>query len=104
MFCWLIGIPKQKKHIVVLDENSMNASTKGLRHNEQSSLADSADVPRRGYFLDNRRPLIESEILQPEIGGADFDPCWEQLANAPMESTKILSQPPNVALNTSLGQ
>ena len=42
--------------------------------------------------------------LKIEIGSADFDPCWEQLANAPLESMNILSQPPNVAPSTSLGQ
>jgi hypothetical protein len=85
MFCWLRGGPNQKKHIVVLNENSMNASTERPKHDEQSSLADSADVPHRGCFLENRKHVIESEIPELEIGSADFDPCWEQLANAPIE-------------------
>jgi hypothetical protein len=48
-------------------------------HDEHSSHADFADVPHRGYFLENRKTLIESEIPQLEIGSADFDPCWSNL-------------------------
>jgi hypothetical protein len=64
MFCWLRGIPKQKKHIVVLDDKSMNASTKRLKYDEQSSLADFADVPRHGYFLENHKPSLKVRFLK----------------------------------------
>ncbi len=63
------------------------------------SLADSANVLRRGYFRENRKLLTESEI--PSAG---CDPTWQQLANVLIESTYILSQPPNVAPNVSFSQ
>ena len=82
----------------------MNVPTKRLKNDAQLSLAESADVPRRGYFVENRKPLAESKLPHLGIGGADLDPCWERFANAPIESANIPSQRHLVAPHAALGQ